>query len=206
MTNLDSTDKSAEDIAWVSFLTPLSSSALVDFCQKDIERLLRINPFLEFKEWRDFGDNRFHFIVRNLSQADPFELDTECTYEIQPTGLKLEYKNGLKLSTIFQVESADKGSKLTITDYYNPDLSEEEKWTQLGEVDKSLQVWASDLQQYLIRWNKWARFTPWRWYMTKIWQPMKPTARRITYMLLWISLVEIALILLGIGIYFTAFF
>jgi len=31
---------------------------------------------------------------------------------------------------------------------------------------------------------------------------MKPTARRITYMLLWISLVEIALLTLGVGIYF----
>lgn len=205
MTSLDSVEESSEDIAWVSFLTPLGVSALVEFCQKDIERLLRINPFLEFKEWRDLGENRLHFIVRNLSQADPFELDTEFTYEIQPAGLKLEYKDGIKLSTTFQVESAEEGSKLTITDYYNPHLSEEEKRAQLGEVDKSLQVWASDLQQYLIRWNKWARFAPWRWYMTKIWQPMKPTARRITYMLLWISLVEIALILLGVGIYFTVF-
>jgi hypothetical protein len=205
VTNLNSTEESNEDIAWVSFLTPLSVSALVDFFQKDIERLLRINPFLEFKEWRDLGENRFHFIVRNLSQDDSFELDTEFTYEIQPAGLKLEYKNGIKLSTTFQIESAEEGSKLTITDYYNPHLSEEEKRAQLGEVDKSLQVWASDLQQYLIRWNKWSRFAPWRWYMTKVWQPMKPTARRITYMLLWISLIEIALILLGVGIYFTEF-
>ena len=205
MTNLDSAEKFAEDIAWASFLTPLSVQALIDFCQKDIERLLRINPFLEFKEWRDFGGERFHFIVRNFSQEVPFELDTELYSQVQPAGLKLKYKEGIKLTTTFLVESADEGSKFTITDSYNPKLSEEEKVARLGEVDKSLEVWARDLQQYLVRWKKWSRFAPWRWYMTKVWQPMRPTARRITYMLLWISLVEVALIFLGVGIYFTEF-
>lgn len=205
MVNPNPVKSSADDIAWASFRTPLCVQALIDFLQKDTERLLRINPFLEFKEWRDFGDERFHFSVRNLSQKKPFEWATELHSEIQPTGLKLTYKEGLKLTTTFLVESADEGSRLTITDYYNSDLSEEEKLARLGEVDKSLQVWARDLQQYIVRWNKWSRFSPWRWYMTKVWQPMKPTARRITYMLLWISLVEAALILLGVGIYFTEF-
>ena len=180
MTNLDSAEESAEDIAWASFLTPLSVQALIDFCQKDIERLLRINPFLEFKEWRDIGAERFHFIVRNYSQDPHFELDTELISEFQPAGLKLKYKEGIKLTTTFLVEPAGEGSKLTITDYYNPHLNEEEKVARLGEVDKSLEVWARDLQQYLVRWEKWSRFAPWRWYMTKVWQPMRPTARRIT--------------------------
>lgn len=205
MTSSDPEKESAEDIAWASFLSPLCVQALIDFCQKDIERLLRINPFLEFKEWRDLEGGRFHMGVCNLSQEPPFELDTELHSEVQPTGLKLNYRDGLKLTTTFLVEPSDEGSKLTITDYYNPHLSEEEKIARLGEVDKSLQVWAGDLQQYIIRWNKWSHFAPWRWYMTKVWQPMKPTARRITYMLLWISFVEVALILLGVGIYFMEF-
>jgi hypothetical protein len=41
--------------------------------------------------------------------------------------------------------------------------------------------------------------------MRRIWQPMKPSARRITYMLLWISLAEVALIALGVAIYFVEF-
>jgi len=205
VTNTDPEEASAEDIAWANFLTPLSVQALLDFCQKDIERLLRINPFLEFEEWQDLGRERFHFIVRNFSQEAPFELDVELHSKVQPAGLKLQYSDGLKLTTTFLIEPADEGSKLTIIDYYNPHLSEEEKVARLGEVDKSLEVWAGDLQKYIVRWNKWARFVPWRWYMTKVWQPMKPTARRITYMLLWISFVEVALILLGVGIYFMAF-
>ncbi len=205
MANLESVKESDEDIAWVSFVSPLSAQTLVHFCQQDIERLLRINPFLEFKEWRDIGGGRFHFILRNLSQEKPFELDTELYSDILPDGLKLNYKDGIKLATTFWVESTDEGSRLTITDFYNPRLSKKEKAARLGEVDKSLQVWAADLQQYLVRWEKWSHFAPWRWYMTKVWQPMKPTARRITYMLLWVSLVEVALIVLGAGIYFMEF-
>ena len=34
---------------------------------------------------------------------------------------------------------------------------------------------------------------------------MKPTARRITYILLWITVVEIALIALGVAIYFVEY-
>ncbi len=41
--------------------------------------------------------------------------------------------------------------------------------------------------------------------MKRVWQPMKPSGRRITYMLLWISLVEIALIALGAGIYWSEY-
>jgi hypothetical protein len=41
--------------------------------------------------------------------------------------------------------------------------------------------------------------------MRRVWQPMKPTARRISYMLVWISLFEIALIALGVAIYFSEY-
>ncbi len=37
--------------------------------------------------------------------------------------------------------------------------------------------------------------------MDRIWKRLKPTGRRITYMFWWITLVEIALIVLGVAIY-----
>ncbi|MEJ2181219.1 MAG: hypothetical protein P8Y28_12500, partial [Gammaproteobacteria bacterium] len=106
--------------------------------------------------------------------------------------------------SLFKIEPAPQGSKLTITDYYER-LPAEEREQHLHEVDKSLVVWANYLQRYLITWSRWSRFAPWRWYMRRIWQPMKPTARRITYSLLWITVVEIALIALGVAIYFVEF-
>ena len=41
--------------------------------------------------------------------------------------------------------------------------------------------------------------------MRNVWQRLKPSGRRITYMFWWITLVEIALIALGVGIYLVEY-
>lgn len=194
----------SEDAAWASINTPLSTEALKAFCSDDIERLFRINPMLEFKQWKALGDNRYLFSARNISQETPFEFETEVRIRKTENGLQAEYSGGLKSSTEFLIEDSETGSKLTITDRYDG-LSEEDRKNRLGEVDKSIVVWAKYLQKFLIDWKKYSRFGLWRWYMRRIWQPMKPTGRRITYILLWITVVEIALIMLGVAIYFAEY-
>ncbi|MDH3980854.1 MAG: hypothetical protein OEU91_10145 [Gammaproteobacteria bacterium] len=193
----------AGDAAWASFRTPLDKSSLLDFC-RDIERLLRINPYLEFGKWESCGDNCYRFQGRNLSQAPPFDFDLKLQVESRPDGLQFRYDGGLKSSTTFSVKGIAGGSELTITEDYGA-LAEEERKTRLHEVDKSLVKWSEDLQAYLVLWNRWRWFPPWRFYMRRVWQPMKPVARRITYILLWISLVEVALIALGVAIYFVEY-
>jgi len=192
-----------EDAAWASFNTPLNTASLLNFCQ-DIERLLRINPYLEFEKWETIDDNKFVIRARNLSQDPALTMDTEIQVEHPSNGIRLLYNNGLKSSTTFKIEEAAEGTRLTIADDYTS-VSEYERNTRLGEVDKSLVKWAEDLQRYLVLWKRWSRLAPWRWYMKRVWQPMKPAARRITYMLLWISVAEIALITLGIVIYFVEY-
>lgn len=193
----------AEDAAWASVNTPLSVEQLTEFCQ-DIERLFHINPMLEFKQWQRLADNHYLFDSRNTSQEIPFELETEMTVEPLPDGFKISYSNGIKTSTMLKIASAASGSNLTIVDCYDG-LTDEDREQHLGEVDKSITTWASYIQRYLLAWQRWSGFGPWRWYMRRVWQPMKPTARRITYMLLWISVVEVALIALGVGIYFAEY-
>lgn len=195
--------ENAEDAAWASLNTPMSADELKQFCL-DIERLFRINPMLEFKKWEALKTNQFNISGKNISQETPFEFETKLQITELTDGLKVDYSQGIKSSTVFKIESAPQGSKLTITDHYQG-LSEEERKTRLGEVDQSIVVWANYLQKFIITWHRWSRIAPWRWYMRKVWQPMKPTARRITYMLLWISVVEIALIALGTAIYFVEF-
>jgi hypothetical protein len=191
------------DAAWASFRTPLDKSALLVFC-KDVERLMRINPYLEFGKWESCGDNCYRFQGRNLSQDPPFDFDLKLQVVSRPDGLQLRYDSGLKSSTTFSVKDLDEGSELTITEDYGA-LDEEERQARLHEVDKSLVKWSEDLQDYLVLWGRWGWFPPWRFYMRRVWQPMKPVARRITYILLWISLVEIALIALGVAIYFVEY-
>lgn len=193
----------AEDVAWASANTPLSVDALKDFCA-DTERLYRINPMLEFKRWDSRAGDQFTFSGRNISQEQPFDFELELSASKLDDGIRIDYDRGIKSSTTFTVEPAPQGSKLTITDHYER-LPAEERSAHLHEVDKSLVVWAQYLQQYMINWQRWSRFGLWRWYMRRVWQPMKPAGRRITYILLWITAVEIALITLGAGIYFVEY-
>lgn len=193
----------AEDAAWASINTPLNTDELKEFC-RDTERLFRINPMLEFTGWEALGDNQFRFSGKNNSQETPFNFDVTFKVSEHPDGYQVDYLQGIKSSTTFSIESSPQGSKLTIVDRYDG-LSEEERKSKMDEVDKSLISWASYIQKYLINWHKWSGFGLWRWYMRRIWQPMKPTARRITYMIIWISIVEVALIMLGATIYFIEY-
>jgi hypothetical protein len=192
-----------EDNAWASFNTTLSVSALKKFCG-DIERLFRINPMLEFKKWDLISNNKIHLQCTNSSQEQPLEVDVEMSIHELEDGFEIAYSNGIKSNTCFKIEPANQGSKLTITDVYR-ELSETERQEKLNEVDKSIVIWANYLQRYLSMWQRWSKFALWRWYIKKIWQPMKPSGRRITYMLLWITAFEISLISLGFLIYFIEF-
>ncbi len=200
---IDIPNAAADDAAWAAINTPLSVEELDIFCQ-DVERLFRINPMLEFNAWEKLPDNQYRMAVKNISQEEPFEIDVNIKVEQKADEIILHYSNGIKKKTTLKIEPSEYGSKLTITDSYDG-LSEEERQSRMHEVDKSLINWTEYLQRFLIMWNKWSKFGLWRWYMKRIWQPMKPAGRRITYMLLWITLVEVALITLGVGVYLSEF-
>lgn len=203
MNDQTATQLVGDDAAWASVNTPLTPVQLELFCH-DIERLFRINPMLEIKEWQTLGENRYRINTCNISQQPPFELESDIEVIKTDLGLLITYSKGIKNTTTFKIEAAESGSKLTIIDNYDG-LSEQQRQNQLNEVDKSIVTWAHYLQKYLISWNRWSRIPIWRWYMRRIWQPMKPSGRRITYMLLWISAFEIILIMLGVTIYYLEF-
>lgn len=191
------------DAAWASFQTSMSPESLQEFC-RDAERLFRINPFLEFDHWQKTGRNQFRFKGRNMSQNKPFDFETDLTIETVSNSVVIRYSSGIKNSTTFSIEPVSGGSKLTITEAYG-EIPETERKVHVNKVDRSLATWAGDLQIFLSRWQRWSWCSPWRWYMRHVWQPLKPTARRIVYMLLWISLIEVALIGLGAGIYWSEY-
>jgi hypothetical protein len=197
------TQAASNDSAWASVNTPLPVSELKKFC-KDIIRLYRINPMLEFNETRPTGEHTYFLSGRNISQETPFDFETSVVVKETENGFEVHYDKGIRSSTSFIIEESEFGSKLTITDSYDR-IPESERKSHLGEVDKSLVNWAEYLQRFIITWKKWRWLGVWRWYMRKVWQPMKPTARRITYMIWWITVIEIALIALGVGIYFAEF-
>ena len=187
-------DNKHEDKAWVEFKTPISKDQLLEFCS-EIERLLRINPYLTDIEWENISQEQNRFSALNHSQEPAFEIQTNVQIEKDSDSVIAHYSDGLKLSTTFSVEEDVLGSKLTITEHYRY-LSDQEYEKHFHEIDKSLSKWAEEIQTYIMQWHKWSWFAPWRWYKEYVWLQMKPAARRISYILILVSIAETALIIL----------
>jgi hypothetical protein len=179
----------------VRVATPLSVKSLREFC-RDLERLYRINPLLEFIEWRKIGPNQYYLGANNLSNDQ--EIATEIYREESNEGFKLSYSKGLKSATFIRIEKDFQRSALVLIDDYSG-LSEAERTQRLAEVDRSLEHWGRELFRYLQIWQRWHWFPPFRWYMRRVWQPMKPSARRIAYMLIVVSLFELLAFFVIVG-------
>lgn len=192
------TTTNTDNAAWASLNTKMPANELINFCS-DIERLFRINPYIEFIKWQPQGAESIDIHIRNISNSAPIILETTITIEKLINGFKVNYKDGLKSHTTFEVEANEQGSELKITDEYHDVADGDEDVTKL--VDKSIVAWAKDIQEYIFKWQRWKWLAPWRWYIRGPWQKMKPAARRISYMLFWITFAE----LLGFFLVFIIF-
>jgi len=184
------------DAAWVTVEVPLDPAALAAFC-RDVERLYRINPYLEFRHWRETAPGAFAVSMRNLSNQRDLEL--QLTLErASERDFSVRYDRGVKRGTRFEIDTAAGGSRLRITDDYSGAAE-----TDSPEVDRSLHAWGVALREYLLPHARWGWRAPWRGYMQRLWVPMKPPARRITFIIFLVTLAEIALIALVMAIYWA---
>jgi hypothetical protein len=186
------------DAAWVVLDTPLEPAALAAFCA-DLERLYRINPFLEFASWTQDAPDRFRAEVLNHSNGQRSTLRGHAVRA--PDGaLRVDYAAGLKKSTRFEIQPEAAGSRLTITDTYGAAAE-----AQAAEVDRSLHAWGVALKAHLERDRRWGWLPLYRRAVERVWLPMKPSARRITFLVLVIAIADVALIALGFAIYWLEY-
>ncbi|RKZ79028.1 MAG: hypothetical protein DRR19_25550 [Candidatus Parabeggiatoa sp. nov. 1] len=187
----------SEDAAWVRVITPLSVETLREFC-RDLERLYRINPMLEFESFRQTAPDYYYLRANNISNGQ--EIATELQVEETDDGFKITYSEGIKSTTFIRIEKDTQGANLIIIDDYSG-LPMTERSERLAEVDRSLEQWGQALYRHLHNWQRWFWFPPYRWYIRRVWQPMKPSARRITYMLIVITLFELVAFLVMMGLW-----
>lgn len=185
-----------EDSAWVSVASNLPPDALLALLQ-DPQRLMRVNPLWVFESWDRHGPDQVCFRIDNQSNGQVWE--TAAQVVRLPDGLRLDYTEGVKASTLFRVEPTDAGSMLWVVDDYSR-LPEAERQARVAEVDRSLPQWGQALYRHLRAWSRWAGFAPWRWYVERHWLRMKPLSRRIVRLLFWVSVAELALFALLIAI------
>jgi hypothetical protein len=205
----------SRDAAWVTVPVPQSVDELVRQC-RDVEALFRINPYLYFSVWRRTGPDRYHAEFENQSNRQALKVDFEVTPGPGP-GFTVHYATGLKRRTVFAIEPGTEGSRLTITDDYEGQdaqmpraqgrvgaaegSSAEERAARSAEVDKSLHAWGVALRVYFLRLKRWSWLPGWRWYIRRVWIPLKPSARRIVWLLYLITLVEFFFFLFVLLIY-----
>ncbi|MFY9315221.1 MAG: hypothetical protein WAO95_06630 [Burkholderiales bacterium] len=183
------------DAAWVTLETPLDPARLAAFC-RDLEALYRINPFLEFASWEQRAPECFRAEILNHSNGQRSVMAGSVVRPSSQT-LRVDYAAGLKKCTRFEIQPTPAGSRLTITDEYEPAGAD----APGAEVDRSLHAWGMALKAYLERDRRWRWIPLYRWSMRRVWLPMKPAARRITFLILVIGLADIGLIALGLAIY-----
>jgi hypothetical protein len=193
---MSATTDDPANAAWVTVEVPLEPAALAAFC-RDVERLYRINPYLEFRRWRETGPGAFAVSLRNLSNQRDLELQLTLERSSE-RDFRVRYDRGVRRSTRFEIDATAEGSRLRITDDYRGATE-----ADTAEVDRSLHAWGVALREYLLRDRRWGWCAPWRWYMRRVWVPMKPSARRITFIILLVTLAEIALIALVMAIYWA---
>lgn len=192
------TNPPSEDCAWVSIPTPFDRDELRRWLEQP-EALYRVNSLLEITGWRRENAQRTYLQGRNLSNGLTLDLGLELSPDTD--SLRVDYEQGLKRATLFAVEPAEQGGfQLRITDDYSG-WSEPERESRLAEVDRSLPQWGQDLHRFFRAWHRWSRFPPWRWYMTRIWLRMKPSARRITRWVIWIGIAELVAFLVVFAVF-----
>ena len=94
-----------------------------------------MNPYLYFSDWRQTGSSTYHAEFENQSNQQKLALD----FEVVPgpgQGFTVNYVSGLKRRTIFTIEPAVQGSRLTLTDDYEG-LPAAEREARAAEVDKA---------------------------------------------------------------------
>ncbi len=183
------------DAAWVVLETSLDPAQLAAFC-RDLEQLYRINPFLEFASWEQSAPGRFRAEVLNHSNGQRTVMAASVA-RTSERALRVDYAEGLKKSTLFEIEPTPTGSRLTITD----EFSSAGAGAQDAEVDRSLHAWGVALKTHLERDRRWGWIPLYRRCTRRLWLPLKPAARRITFLILVIGLADIVLIALGLAIY-----
>ncbi len=188
----------SQDVAWVMIPAPQSPEELAAYC-RDVEALFRVNPYLYFSAWRQTGPASYHAEFENQSNGQKLAVD----FDVTPgpgSGLTVTYRQGIKKRTFFTIEAHGTGSRLLVTDDYEA-LPAAEREARLQEVDKSLKAWGEALRVYFVRLRRWSWVPGWRWYLRRVWMPMKPSARRIVWLLFLITVVEFLFFLFVLLIY-----
>jgi hypothetical protein len=194
----------AEDAAWATAEVPLPA-ALVHECVADVERFLRLNPYLQIERLErlpadERGTPRYRLAA--LNEMNGVRAERVVMMEaIEPRqGYTLRYDSGIKRSTRVRVLEAAGGAALEIREEYAPSLGGPDT---LREVDRSLSAWAAAIRRHLVARDRWGWVPGFRAITGGFWLRMTPRERRIARLMGWIAALEFVVFLFVFAIFWN---
>jgi len=196
-----------EDSAWINVDLPFPKEEVYRSISS-IERLFRLNPYLEIRSWKEtdpgkiFQGKNIH--VRSLNEMNGMESDVTMVIEdLRPdSSFKINYGEGLKQTTSFALETLTPSScRLTMKENYLTSISAAEREARLNEVDKSLVPWGAAIHKYFTRRKRWGSLPFFGWFQDRFWMSMVPRHRRIARLLIWTTILEFIVFLFVFVIY-----
>jgi hypothetical protein len=184
----------AGDSARAETTLPLPAAEVTAFV-RDVERLWRLNPHLDIREWLPREDGFAYAAHDELGGRD---VGAWVTVGGDNGRVTLRYATGLRQATEILIEPVADGARLIVIDHY-PRI-EDPQDPRLAEVDRTLVPWVAAIRRHLLARKRWGRLpliSPlWRWWNEHFLLHMAPRSRRIVRLLVWISLLEF-LVFLG---------
>jgi len=179
------------DFARIEIDSPFDENWLAEFISNP-QRILRINSLFEFSKFEKVSENTWHMMGTNLLSKQDFDVTFKVKKKSSST--LFHYEGWLKTTTKISIKKDKSGYKLIIIDDYSG-INAEEREQRISEVDNTIVHFGNDIHRYLRRWKRWSWVPGWKSYMLKFWQGMKPSARRISFMLFVITAVEFVIFL-----------
>ena len=179
------------DFARVEISSPFDRHWMEEFLASP-ERALRINSQIEFASLEKTGENDWHMAGQDLMSGRAF--DVRFRQEKTNGGMRLVYdETSLKSFTEFAIKPRDDGTvSLVVTDDYSA-TGLRERTERADEVDKTIVQWGKDLHHYFYQFKRWSWLPGWKFYMRRVWQNMKPSARRISFLIMAVTAGEFIL-------------
>lgn len=187
-------DAASQNAAWVDIDLPQPAQEIAEYV-RDVERLLRLNPYLEI---RRFATVTGGFELDAVNEMNGLAVSQRLTFrETGPWAFALDYSSGLKQATEAEVEPQGAGARLRIRETYRPPADDAE----LAQVDRSLTPWGESVRRHFLGLARWGRIPLYRWWRERAWLAMKPRERRIVRLLAWITALEFAFFLLVLAVF-----
>jgi len=181
---------------WVTVEVPLAPPEALRFCH-DIERLLRLNPYLEIRSWQEIPGpfqpgKRYHLQALNEMTGLEHDLDLTLT-ALDCDTLCMQYSHGAKQLLEIRTGAREQESSrhhracfLTLREHYDTSAATAvlEK-----EVDRGIVRWGSAIHKHLRDLRRWGWLPGYR-TLRRFWLSMSPRHRRIGRLLIWIGVAE----------------